>query len=251
MGHNRFSIEWLHNATKGPLNRKLRSFNTWVQLPDAPIGFIMKKVFFTLVLMLCVEGSTTSNINFQKNENHYCTVQTQRDHALECATRIFPLNEIVIYIIDTAIEEEVDPIEVLAFIKIENPKLFEKAKNENVVYKKIYDEKKKIYINKKFVLSYDIGIGQLNSKYLSEYEWFYWTNKDEKEKFDPENYKHNIKVAIRIFKTLKRELKNKSSAAMAYNAGIGSVLKNDIPQTTLYFYLPQYLNNLEKMGVSR
>lgn len=207
----------------------------------------MKKVFFTLVLMLCVEGSTTSNINFQKNENHYCTVQTQRDHALECATRIFPLNEIVIYIIDIAIEEKVDPIKILAFIKVENPNLVSDAKNENIIYKKVYDKKKKKYIDKKTVVSYDTGIGQLNSKYLSEYEWFYWIKKGEVEKFDPENYKHNIKIAIRLFKTLERELKNESAAVMAYNAGIGRVMNNQIPQKTFYFYLPQYLNNIKKM----
>lgn len=211
----------------------------------------MKKVLLVLVFMFCVESLSNSKINLKKDVNHYCTVQTQRDYALACATRIFPLNEIVIYIIDTAIEEKVDPIKILAFIKVENPNLVSDAKNENVVYKKVYDKKKKKYINKKTVVSYDTGIGQLNSKYLSEYEWFYWIKKGEVEKFDPENYKHNIKIAIRLFKTLERELKNESSAVMAYNAGIGRVMNNQIPQKTFYFYLPQYLANLEKMGASR
>lgn len=103
----------------------------------------MKKVFFILVLMLSTQSLTTSNINFQKNENHYCTVQTQREYALERATRIFPLNEIVIYIIDTAIEEKVDPIEILALVKVENDCLNPKAIGRNIKYEKIWDKKAK------------------------------------------------------------------------------------------------------------
>lgn len=211
----------------------------------------MKKFIFTFLFILCIESLTTPSSNIHKTYVGYATVLSHREHAIKASTEIFTLNEIVLYIIDTCLEENVNPLEMLAIIKIENPKLDPFAVNQNVAYKKIYDKRKNKYIKKKIIVSYDTGIGQLNSKYLTEYEWFYWTKKGEVEKFDPENYKHNIKIAIRLFKTLERELKNESSAVMAYNAGIGRVMNNQIPLKTLYFYLPQYLNNLEKMGASR
>lgn len=211
----------------------------------------MKKIIFTFLFILCVESLTTPSSNIHKTYVGYANVLSYRQQAIKASTEIFPLNEIVLFIIDTCLEENVNPIEMLAIIKVENPKLDPFAVNQNVVYKKVYDKHRKKYIEKKIVVSEDCGIGQINSRFLQENIWFYWINRGETEEFDVFNYKHNIKLATRLYKTLKRELKNSHSAAMAYNAGIGSVLKNDIPQTTLYFYLPRFISYIEQMGELR
>jgi len=174
----------------------------------------------------------------------YYTVQTQRDYALECATRIFVINEVCAFIIDTAIEENVDPLEVLAYIKNENPKLNPNAVGKNIKYEKVWNKKLKRFCIKEKVLSEDKGIGQLNSKYVDVFVDKYWY---EKEDFDVFNYEHNIKVSIRLYKDLRQRLHYPYMATMAYNAGIGSVLRNEIPEVTIKHYLKNWIKNMDKM----
>ena len=238
MGNIWRSIKKLSEATKGPLNRTLRFFKTRVRTPNSP------KILFVFVLFLCCETLSVSNLKTYKYPEFYYTVQTQRDYALECASRIFKLNEICAFIIDAAIEEKVDPLEVLAYIKNENDCLNPKAVGRNIKYEKVWNKKSKKFIYKKIILSEDIGIGQLNSKYVETFKRLYWYEGDE---FDVFNYKHNIKLSIRLYKDLRERLNCPYLATMAYNAGIGSVLRNQIPEKTIKVYLKNWLKNIDKM----
>lgn len=238
MGNIWRSIKKLSEATKGPLNRTLRFFKTRVRTPNSP------KILFIFILFLCCETLSVSNLKTYKYSEFYYTVQTQRDYALECASRIFKLNEICAFIIDTAIEESVDPLEVLAYIKNENPNLNPKAIGRNIKYEKVWNKKAKKFLIKKVVLSEDKGIGQLNSKYINIFVNKYWY---EDEKFDVFNYRHNIKVSIRLYKDLRERLNCPYLATMAYNAGVGSVLRSEIPEKTIKVYLKNWLKNIDKM----
>ena len=238
MGNIWRSIKKLSEATKGPLNRTLRFFKTRVRTPNSP------KILFIFILFLCCETLSVSNLKTYKYSEFYYTVQTQRDYALECASRIFKLNEICAFIIDTAIEESVDPLEVLAYIKNENPNLNPKAIGRNIKYEKVWNKKAKKFLIKKVVLSEDKGIGQFNSKYINIFVNKYWY---EDEKFDVFNYRHNIKVSIRLYKDLRERLNCPYLATMAYNAGVGSVLRSEIPEKTIKVYLKNWLKNIDKM----
>ena len=184
------------------------------------------------------------NFNFKRSRiEDYCKYpQTLRDYAVERASRLYSLNEITVFIIDTSIEEGVNPIDVLAYLKIENPKLDPKAINKNYVVEKKYNKKTKKWIKTKKLVSEDIGIGQLNTKHIDLFIQQFWIAYGETEEFDIYNYKHNIKISIRLFKSHLKTFDNDTiCAVMAYNAGVGKVLKYDIPQKTLYTYVPLFM----------
>ena len=84
----------------------------------------------------------------------------------------------------------------------------------------------------------------LNSKYIETFKKLYWY---EDEKFDVFNYKHNTKISIRLYKDLRERLNCPYLAVMAYNAGIGSVLRCEIPEKTIEVYLKNWLKNMNKM----
>lgn len=76
----------------------------------------------------------------------------------------------------------------------------------------------------------DIGLFQLNSKYIKWFEEKFWTSE---EKFDPKNPEHNTIIAARYLKSLLKKYNNDLKKALyAYNAGPTSVANNDIPQST-------------------
>lgn len=204
----------------------------------------MKKVIFIVLLCFLVEMTTTSFINNKQYDSglYYNRPLTQRDAYIEQASRLYPLNEITLYIIDTSILEGVNPLDTLAYIKVENPRLELNAYSKNVVKQKVYNKKTKKYITVQKTLSEDAGFAQLNSKHISEFKERFW--QDQNDDFDVYNYKHNIKVSIRLYKSLLKGLNNNSnSAVMAYNAGYGKITRKTIPYKTLMFYLPQFLNN--------
>ena len=203
----------------------------------------MKKflIFSLLFLFTLVIPASNRSVGF--NHGFTNTPQTLRDYSIERGLRIFPISKEFIRIIDISIEEGVNPLEVLAYMKIENCRLNPTAKNENVVYDwvKKKDGWKKVGI----VLSTDRGVGQINSTYQSLFVRLFWKN--ETEKFNVYNSEHNIKISIRLFKSLKKDLKDSSLAVMAYNAGIGSVLKNRVPEVTRNKYLPLWLKYMKIM----
>jgi hypothetical protein len=159
------------------------------------------------------------------------------------------MNDIVLYIIDQSIKEGIDPLDALAYFKVENPYLEEKAINRNYVVEKKYDKKLKRLFKVRVLKSTDIGIGQLNTKHMDEFIDKFWIAYGEKEKFNPYNYKHNIRVSLRLFKSnLKTFDGNVVCAVMAYNAGVGKVSSYNIPQKTLFFYIPQFNRHRGKLN---
>ena len=68
--------------------------------------------------------------------------------------------------------------------------------------------------------SFDIGIFQLNSRYLSYFVEKYWDNEV---KFNPYNPQHNIRIAVRHMRTLHLQLKSWELCIRAYNVGARAV----------------------------
>lgn len=206
----------------------------------------MKKIFIFIVLLLISELATvpSTNIRIYKavDYTNVCRYPLdQRSNAIDKSRNLFTLNEKVLYIIDQALIEQVDPLDVLSYFKIENPYLDEKAINKNYTIEKKYDRKQKKWIKTKILKSTDIGLGQLNTKHIDEFVAKFWIAYGETEKFNPYNYKHNTRVSIRLFKSnLKTFDGNVICAVMAYNAGVGKISSYNIPQKTLMFYIPLF-----------
>ena len=205
----------------------------------------MRKIFFTVVFFSMVTVLTPTSM-LEREEYIYCGApQTHRDYAIERASRIFPLNDVTVAIVDVCLEESVPPLDVLAFIKVENSNLNPRAINRNMGTKWI--KKSGRWVEVSTVFSTDAGIGQLNSTYIKEFEWFYWVCYGETEKFDVYNYIHNIKISVRLYKELYKCTGDSSLAIMAYNAGLGRVLKGDIPEVTQNVYLPRWQSYKDEM----
>lgn len=65
--------------------------------------------------------------------------------------------------------------------------------------------------------SYDIGIFQLNSRYLDYFVDKFW---GEKERFDPYNPYHNMAIAAKYLYWLRENNKNWQEAIISYNIGM-------------------------------
>jgi len=90
----------------------------------------------------------------------------------------------------------------------------------------------------------DIGLMQLNSRYIDWFKEKFWY---EKEKFDAKNPEHNAKVGIRYFKYLLKMFKGNTTLALqAYNAGPTAVKTGKVPKRTLAYAV----DALKKMKVS-
>jgi hypothetical protein len=94
--------------------------------------------------------------------------------------------------------------------------------------------------------SHDIGLMQLNSRYLAWFEEKFWNSK---EKFDVNNPQDNITIGVRYFKWLLKLFHNDTSKAlMAYNAGPTAVMNNKIPKASIA-YAKSILKSLEQKTV--
>lgn len=214
----------------------------------------MKKLILFAILIFLSEVTTTSMAfipkSLSKIENYCKYPQELRDYAIERSNRLYTVNNITLFIIDTSIQEGVNPIDILAYLKIENPKMDIHAINRNYIVEKKYDKKTKKWIKTKKLVSIDVGAGQLNTKHIDEFIKRFWIDYGETEKFNIYNYRHNLKVSIRLFKSnLETFDGNTICAVMAYNAGCGRVSSYDIPQKTFYTYVPlfnRYKSIMEK-----
>lgn len=70
--------------------------------------------------------------------------------------------------------------------------------------------------------SYDIGIYQLNSKYIKYYERTFWYKEVD---FDPWNPKHNIEIAVIYLKHLYTFTGSWQKAVASYNTGLHGLKK--------------------------
>ena len=97
--------------------------------------------------------------------------------------------------------------------------------------------------------SYDVGLFQLNSRYVyTTFKNRYWNFYDVE--FDPMNWQHNTYVAIRLMKDLLDSFNgDMTMAATAYNCGAGRTIAGDIPQSTK-IYVARVMNNYKLLNQS-
>lgn len=135
----------------------------------------------------------------------------------------FLKKEISDYICELSEKNDINPDLVVAILMVENPEF-----NPEV-------------INKNENSTVDCGLFQLNDKYLwTTFKDNYWFDNVE---LDPFNWKHNTFIAISHIKYLSNNLKVQDDIILAYNCGIGSVMNNDIPSSSM-LYLKKVKNNL-------
>lgn len=147
------------------------------------------------------------------------------------------------YLLLVCWQECVDPLEMLSILQVENPNHNPKAINENWV--KTKDPKTK---KVKWVLdSKDEGLFQLNSKCRSDFEWFFWQRFGETEVFNPFNYEHNTRVAVRLHKNNKKHSKDLYHTVAAYNAGLARSKSGSLPLKTKDVYIPKFFEYYKTM----
>lgn len=79
----------------------------------------------------------------------------------------------------------------------------------------------------------DLGLWQLNSRYVDEFVDNYW---DADEKFYVYNWEHNTYIAVRHLQWLAGQFDNDYKKAItAYNAGINNVLRDTIPFSSIAY----------------
>lgn len=131
--------------------------------------------------------------------------------------------EMSVYITLMSRELEIDPDLAVAILLKENPTI----------------DKDAIHRNQNGTV--DVGLWQLNDRYLyTQFEKDYWKMTDLE--LDAYNWKHNTYIALHHIKYLSESVKVMDEIIMAYNAGIGAVMNNRVPEST-YQYLRHVKNN--------
>lgn len=188
----------------------------------------MKKITFIVCFLSIIHFTTELEfkICFYKIE----TDKTTREFFIYRSEIIFPFCKEVIFVVDTCLENNVNPLVFLALLKNENLTLncFAINKNKND--------------------SSDLGLCQLNSNFLEDFIFKYWDENVYGE-FNVFNWQHNSIIAIKHFKTLLKNTDTVEKAVMAYNCGLGNVERNSIPKSTLH-YLEKWNENYIKMKES-
>jgi hypothetical protein len=82
--------------------------------------------------------------------------------------------------------------------------------------------------------TWDMGIMQLNSRYLPEFLSLYW---DKEEPFNVWNPKHNAYIGVSLFKDLIKQTGSLYYACIAYNAGVNAVEHGTYPLVSLNYAL--------------
>lgn len=135
-----------------------------------------------------------------------------------------PQQEVITYVHELAAEMDLDANLALAILKAENPEL------------------QWHYVNVNTNKTADIGLWQLNSRYLwSDFVPRYWTNSNVL--FNPYDWKHSTYLAMRHIQYLQIELANFNKVILAYNCGISAVKKNKVPDSArnyLRYVIKQY-----------
>lgn len=89
----------------------------------------------------------------------------------------------------------------------------------------------------------DLGIMQLNNKYLEYYTWKFWDGS----KLDPFDYNTNIEVGTAVLRYLYNLTGSWEDAIVAYNCGYTTYKKGKIPSTTRK-YKETILARIEELG---
>lgn len=145
-----------------------------------------------------------------------------------------PQQEVVDYVQQLAVELDVDANLALAILKAENPWL------------------KWNYVNVNKNKTADIGLWQLNSRYLwTDFVPNYWP--EEREMFNPYDWKHSTYVAMRHIQYLQVVLANFNKVILAYNCGINRVKKGKIPESSKEYlkYVKKQYRKLQQIQKQR
>lgn len=203
---------------------------------------ILAALFLSVCVELTAPNAAIGSLWLSKG---FCvSPRTYLDYYIEAASRLTVLDEATLYVIEICKEEKVDPLEILAILQIENP--LHKYNALNINYTKVWNKKLKKYVKKE--LSRDEGLFQLNSACLDTFIRCYWVRYGETEEFNPMNYKHSTRVAVRLHKANKRQLEGSLYyAVMAYNTGIGNVLRGTPSRRTVEEYWPLFKSYYAKM----
>jgi len=127
------------------------------------------------------------------------------------------------YICDLCTEVGLDSDLAVAILMVENPKFDTDAVNRNING------------------TLDCGLFQLNDRYLwTVFKESYWFENLE---LDPFNWKHSCYLAIHHIGFLQKKLKVRNEVIMAYNCGMGAVMRNEVPERTKV-YLAKVNNNI-------
>lgn len=174
----------------------------------------------------------------------YSKPRTYEDYYVEKAAHLTKLDDITLYVLAICKREQVDPLEMLAILEVENP--LHKKTAVNINYKRVWSKKHKRYV--KVEASRDEGVFQLNSACRDTFEWFHWTQCGEPEAFDPMNYKHNIRLAVRLHKANKKQFNGSLYyAVLSYNAGSGNVTRGTVAERTVKEYWPLFKKHYARL----
>ena len=188
-------------------------------------NIVYKKTFILFLILLFVfyfpyTNNTTSlteaekvtedqtfNLNLRKNQ--FINYKALSDH--------YNLSPHMMFILVKSIQDTDIPIQLFLKLINEESQFHINAKNKN------YSKKDK---NK--IISYDLGIAQLNSSYIPYFSEKY-NNGILINPFDVET---SLKIAALYLNDLYHETKDYKKAIMAYNCGLTRVQRNDIPIRT-------------------
>lgn len=171
-----------------------------------------------LSCLILVPSFISAGVTFLICDRHYNTAPVANfdDRISEIArnsTYDFLPEEMSSYILGLCKDLGVDPDLVTAILLNENPMLDTGA------------------INKNTNNSLDVGLFQLNDRYLyTTFSKRYWKFKDVE--LNPFNWKHNAYVAVHHIHYLCKAHKLTEEVIMAYNCGSNCVMNNRVPEST-------------------
>jgi len=214
------------------------------------------KKFLFILLFSCIPIGIGISSMYHANSITYKTgavcnyPMTYKDYCLEKMFKKGIPSEIDLYVLDVCIQEKVNPFEMLSILNNENPEQDPFVDSPNYGFEKIYNKKLKKYYKVKTLLSTDSGLFQLNSKPMTYFIETFWVKCNETETFNVHNYKHNTRMAVRIYKSLRNSVAFKNSGwyypVMCYNAGYGKVINKKVSKKTSIDYVNKFKENMKK-----
>lgn len=191
----------------------------------------MKKLlFFTMFLLIessFVSTNTSNNSEIEQLINDYISHRKTINEEQINSIQIEILNNYAMQLIPEKFKKEVlelcDYYEVPIYVFV------------GIIYQE--SKFKTNVINKNDNNTYDIGICQFNSKYISYYTDKYW---DLKVDFNIKNYRHSMYLCIKHLRYLLNKYNDNDKAIIAYHIGENRVTINKIPKHGF-----EYLNKVK------
>jgi len=192
----------------------------------------MKKVLLLIIMFTGIGSNLLCSSNHPLHiESIYKCLSTDKLVAIYTSfyENYGSVDSVVLKVVKYSLQNNLSPFVSLAVLDVENPK----------------HDRYAIHKNDGKVISYDLGIFQINSRYIDYFVSKYWVLERNFKVFNEDD---NIILAVAILKDYVNYFQNDSLAVMAYNAGISCVIHNEIPQSTLV-YCKKFISNKRTMGV--